>query len=172
MQLSLDFKFQKYHIWKYGETDDHLIRTTDYSLPGHLDGHVELIQPTTIFARWNKMKATFHFDKDSFKETQIAKFFSGGSQETDSTNGAPAVDPSCNATVTVGCLQQLYNIGDYKPQAVQNNSIGISSYLEEFVNEQDLQSFYREQRPEAVNSTFKFISVNGEKCLFLLGLQR
>ncbi|EKM79916.1 hypothetical protein AGABI1DRAFT_72616 [Agaricus bisporus var. burnettii JB137-S8] len=150
----------KYHVWKYGETDDHLIRTTDYSLPDHLNEHVELIQPTTIFARWSKMKATFHLDKDIFEEIPIAKFVSSTSQDLGLADGVTVVDPSCNATVTIRCLQQLYKTGNYKPRASEKNSIGISSYLEEFVNEQDLKTFYLEQRPDAINSTFTFISVN------------
>ncbi|KAG5639936.1 hypothetical protein DXG03_002312, partial [Asterophora parasitica] len=59
------------------------------------------------------------------------------------------------------CLQQLYNIGGYVPQAPQKNGIGITGYLEQFANNADLKSFYLDQRPEAVNSTYKFISVKG-----------
>ncbi|KAF9450674.1 subtilisin-like protein [Macrolepiota fuliginosa MF-IS2] len=151
----------KYHIWKYDGTDDHLIRTTDYSLPDHLHGHIELIQPTTIFARWNKMKATLHYDVGSLFKSSIKKVFSGNSHKADLLGSVPTVDPSCNATVTLSCLQQLYNFKDYRPQVPEKNSVGVSSYLEQFANLEDLKSFYLDQRPEAVNTTFELISVNG-----------
>jgi tripeptidyl-peptidase-1 len=108
------------------------------------------------------MKATIHIDKDTVNEVPISKFVPGN------TGDGATIDPSCNTTVTLSCLDQLYKIGNYKPQATHKNSIAISSYLEQFLNEQDLRSFYLEQRPEAVNSTFEFISVNGEKNLPLL----
>lgn len=75
-------------------------------------------------------------------------------------NGLP-VDASCNTTVTIKCLQQLYNAVGYVPSATANNSIAITGYLEEFANKQDLQTFYAEQRPDAVNSSYTFISVKG-----------
>ncbi len=148
-------------MWKYGDTDDYLIRTTDYSLPDHLHEHVELIQPTTLFARWDKMRTTLHFDKDSVVESTISTVLDGTTYKADVTGNAPAVDPSCNATVTLSCIAQLYNFVGYKPQVPTKNSIGITGYLEQFANLADLKSFNLEQRPEAANSTFEFISVKG-----------
>lgn len=108
------------------------------------------------------MRATLHHHADSHVESTISTVFGGSAHKLNPNGGAPAVDPSCNDTVTLNCIGQLYNFVDYKPQAPQSNSIGISSYLEQFANLQDLKSFYLEQRPEAANSTFEFISVNGE----------
>lgn len=113
------------------------------------------------------MKATLHFDKDSFIQSTVKDFFTGKTHKASLTGNEPEVDPSCNATVTLSCLQQLYNFVDYEPQVPEKNSIGISSYLEQFANLQDLKSFYLEQRPEAANSTFEFISVNGKCCELL-----
>lgn len=113
------------------------------------------------------MKTTLHIDKDTFEEVPVAGFISGNPPNSGSADSATAVDPSCNATVTIRCLQQLYKTGNYKQQATQKNSIAISSYLEEFVNKEDLQAFYIDQRPDAVNSSFNLISVKGEKILFL-----
>ena len=39
--------------------------------------------------------------------------------------------------------------------------MGITAYLEQFANIEDLQTFFADQRPDALNSTFKFVSVNG-----------
>ncbi|KAJ3572259.1 hypothetical protein NP233_g3201 [Leucocoprinus birnbaumii] len=137
----------KYHIWNYDGTDDHLIRTTEYHLPEHLGRHIDLIQPTTLFARWNKMKAT------SFFEDAAAELFGLEDQ----------VQPSCNQTITVNCLKELYNFKGYHSSENRNNAIGISSYLEEYINNNDLQAFYKEQVPAAVGSKYQLISVNGGK---------
>jgi tripeptidyl-peptidase-1 len=70
------------------------------------------------------------------------------------------VDASCITTITISCLQQLYNFVGFKPSS-GGNSIGITGYLDEFANLQDLQSFYADQRPDALNSSYKYFSVNG-----------
>lgn len=41
------------------------------------------------------------------------------------------VDPSCNTTITVDCLKQLYNATNFEAEG--NGSIGITGYLEQFV---------------------------------------
>lgn len=78
------------------------------------------------------------------------------------------VDASCNRTITITCLQQLYNAVGFTPSGKTKNQIGITGYLEQFANIADLQQFYADQRPDALNSTFKFISVNGTCLKFIL----
>jgi tripeptidyl-peptidase-1 len=41
------------------------------------------------------------------------------------------VDPSCNTTITVDCLKQLYNATNFEGQG--KGSIGITGYLEQNV---------------------------------------
>lgn len=72
------------------------------------------------------------------------------------------VDASCNTTITITCLKQLYNAVGFVPSA-KGNKIGITGYLDQFANIADLQMFFADQRPDAVNSTFTFISINGKK---------
>lgn len=70
------------------------------------------------------------------------------------------MDPACNVSITINCLKQLYNIGNFTPSAA-GNSIGITGYLEQYANDADLQSFYADQVPQAVGSSFEVISVKG-----------
>jgi len=73
------------------------------------------------------------------------------------------VDPSCNETVTIKCLQQLYNAVGYVPKiSEKENRIGVTGFLEQYANIEDLNAFYADQVPQAVGSSFEFISVNGE----------
>ncbi|KAJ7126418.1 subtilisin-like protein [Mycena crocata] len=148
----------KYHIWKHTGRGGYLVRTTSYSLPKTLIEHVELIQPTTMFGSFKKLKSTIHSNSEVDANAQVE------SQEsiTDPATGA-TVDASCNTTITITCLKEIYNAVGYSPSQHIGNSIGITGYLEENANREDLQSFYVDQVPAAaaVNSTFKFISVAG-----------
>jgi tripeptidyl-peptidase I len=45
--------------------------------------------------------------------------------------------------------------------AQNGNHVAITSYLGQYANIADLQAFYEDQRPDAVNSSFHFVSVDG-----------
>ncbi|KAG5653561.1 hypothetical protein H0H81_012250 [Sphagnurus paluster] len=146
-----------YHVWKHVSSGSRLVRTTSYSLPEHIHAHVDVIQPTTMFALWKGLKTTLHYE-DHVEELPVVN--SLVTSQLKLASGL-TVDPACNKSITISCLQQLYNISGYVPKATKQNGIGITGYLEEFVNNQDLQSFYQDQRPDAINSTYNFISVKG-----------
>jgi tripeptidyl-peptidase I len=46
----------------------------------------------------------------------------------DSGSGV-TVNPSCNKTITIQCLQELYNAVGVVPSATINNSIAVTGYL-------------------------------------------
>ena len=71
------------------------------------------------------------------------------------------VNASCNSTITVSCLKQLYNAVSYSPSATSKNQLAITGYLEQYANRKDLQLFFRDQVPTAINSTFEFVSIKG-----------
>ncbi|KAF9478385.1 tripeptidyl peptidase A [Pholiota conissans] len=146
----------KYYVWKHAKSGDELVRTTSYSLPSNLHHHVEVVQPTTIFGRFKPSKATFSILEDLGSVLGLHK-----GAHISSGSSAVAVDASCNTTITVSCLHQLYNAVGYVPSDTAENGIGVTGYLEQFANNQDLQSFYADQVPTALNSSFKFESVAG-----------
>lgn len=143
----------KYNVYTHKDGDS-VIRTESYSLPSHLHSHVDLVTPTISFARFKTFKSTVHYpDYTESVEFDSAKLATGAA--------APGgVDPSCNATVTLSCLKQLYNI-NYKPKLPKGSGIGITGYLNQYLNNADQKLFYADQLPEAVNSTYKFFSVKG-----------
>ena len=161
-------------MWKHTESNDSLVRTTSFSLPRNLREHVDVIQPTTMFTRWKGMKSNLVWD-DATEQKSTLNALAPISNVASGTT----VDRSCNVSITITCLQQLYNAVGYQPKATNKNGIGIIGYLEEFANIQDLQSFYADQRPDALNSSFKFVSVKGlpllilrttfSHCLFFIG---
>ncbi|KAH9026459.1 subtilisin-like protein [Lactarius hengduanensis] len=146
----------EFRMWKHTEDGDALVRTTQYSLPPHLDEHIELIQPTTVFNRAKAQRTTYHFiDLNPVASSQSlsAKVTVPGSGVT--------VDASCNMTITVSCLKQLYNAVNYAPQAPDKNAIALTGYLEQFANFADLKQFYADQVPAAVNTSFDVVLING-----------
>ena len=132
------------------------MRTTSYSVPAHLDEHIDLIQPTTLFSTFRSMKTTFRLHKDAPPVIDAT----APPISIPSASGGK-VDASCNRTITITCLLELYNAVGYKPSAKTGNQIAITGYLDQFANIADLQLFYADQRPDALNTSFKFISVAG-----------
>ncbi|KAM5534444.1 hypothetical protein V8D89_011911 [Ganoderma adspersum] len=151
----------KYHVWTHDATGTSIVRTTSYSLPEHLHDHVELIQPTTMFSHTKSLKTTFHFSHFSQSDTGATSVAADAPPINIPSASGGHVDASCNATVTITCLQQLYNAVGFTPSAKNGNQIGITGYLEQFANIQDLQTFYTNQRPDALNSSFNTVLING-----------
>jgi tripeptidyl-peptidase I len=149
-------------VWKHDRDGDVLVRTTEYSLPAHLDEHIQLIQPTTAFHRAKGQRTTFHFSPAS----ETSPSFAAGDKIT-VPGSAVTVDASCKRTITVSCLKQLYNAAGYVPQAPQKNAIALTGYLGEFANFTDLQQFYADQVPNAVNTSFDVALIDGACHLFL-----
>ncbi|OJT09515.1 Tripeptidyl-peptidase sed3 [Trametes pubescens] len=148
----------EYHVWTHDASGESVVRTTEYSIPEHLDDHVELVQPTTMFSRMRSLKTTFHIN--DVQEKVAAAPAAAPPISIPSASGGH-VDASCNQTITITCLQQLYNAVGFTPSTKHGNEIGITGYLEEFANIQDLQSFYADQRPDALNSSFTTVLING-----------
>ena len=113
-----------------------------------------------MFGRWNDFKTNVHIDK-----TPDSQFDDIGSRILVSGS---ALDPSCNHTITITCLQRLYGTAGYTPLAGTSNQIGITGFLGEFANIVDLQLFYANQTPDALGSDFTFIPINGSFLLRLL----
>lgn len=148
-------KIKTYHVWTHEKSGDTLVRTLSYSVPENIHSHVELIQPTTMFARMKQHKTTFRFSGNS-AEVPAAAF-----GEKITLPSGITVDASCNTTVTISCLKQLYNAVGFNASARVGNEIGITGYLGQFANIADLQLFFADQRTDAINSTFNVVSVNG-----------
>jgi len=146
-----------YHVWKHSESGDHLVRTTSYSLPKHLHDHIDLVQPTTTFGRFKQHKSTV---VPAGPDAVIAKPDPNVPGVVDAVSGV-TVDASCNTTITISCLQQLYNAVGVLPSATIGNSIAVTAYLGQFANIADLQLFYKDQVPAAVGTNFTLVSVDG-----------
>ncbi|KAJ8592808.1 subtilisin-like protein [Rhizopogon salebrosus TDB-379] len=144
-----------YHIYKNAKTGESIVRTTSYSLPEILHEHVDLIQPTTMFARLKALESTLLWTNQAQPSVSSP---SGGTITGPAGN---QIDASCNDTVTLSCLRQLYNALDYNTSATNGNQLGITGYLGEYANNADLQQFYQLQNPSAYGSNYTLVSING-----------
>lgn len=116
-----------------------------------------------MFSRWGPHKATIHWPSEQeLEEDSKAEALALQRQSRLLSTTGTEVDLSCNTTITLTCLKQLYNTVGYVPQVPAKTSIGTTGYLEQFANLEDLKSFYLDQLPEAVNSSFTFVSVKGD----------
>jgi len=140
----------EYHNYKHKDGSI-VARTTSWSLPRHLHGHIDAIQPTTSFFRGAAREATW-VDK--------AVTVPAGYAPPKNTSIAAV----CNVTsVTPHCFQTLYNTKWYKTQASDKNSIGFTNYLGEIPIRPDTKMFLQKYRPEAVSQAYAFkqISIDG-----------
>ncbi|KAG2041998.1 peptidase S8/S53 domain-containing protein [Suillus americanus] len=144
-----------YHVYKHAGTGESIVRTTSYSLPEILHNHVDLIQPTTMFARFKAFKSTL------FWGNQLQDPVLSTSSGTITGPAGNQVNASCNSTITISCLKQLYNAVAYNTSATNGNQLGLTGYLGQYANNMDLQQFFQLENPSAYGSNYTFVSVNG-----------
>ncbi|KAN0097087.1 Peptidase S8/S53 domain containing protein [Tylopilus felleus] len=145
----------KYDVYTHSDSGESIVRTTSYSLPETLHEHVELIQPTTMFTRLRPFRSTLHWSNT---------VPTGSLTPSTGTLTGPAgnpVDASCNGTITITCLRQLYNAVGYNTSATNGNKIAVTAYLELYANNQDLQQFFQLENPMAYGSNYTYVSING-----------
>ncbi|KZO99708.1 subtilisin-like protein [Calocera viscosa TUFC12733] len=138
----------EYHLFSHRSTGEHIVRTTAFSLPAEVHPHVRTVQPTTLFARPRALRSPVR----ALQPLADAVF--------DGAEGAASAASSCKTSVTPACLESLYATTGYTASA-NATMLGITGYLEQYANAQDLQSFYKGYAESAVGSTFQTVLVNG-----------
>ena len=96
------------------ETGENIVRTLAYSLPDALQGHVDMVQPTTFFglrAMRSTISSIVPFDEDSLH-----------------VNDSEAIAGCTGSTITPKCLSNLYNFAS--ATATQTTGrMGIAGFL-------------------------------------------
>lgn len=114
----LNTKFQYYQ--SDGVTK---LRTTGYSIPDSLSRHIDFITPTTFFG-----KTTAQAPMDLPQAPKLGKRQSG-------------IDDSCKTLITPQCIKEVYNIGNYTPDAKSGSQIAFGSFLNQSARTEDLSLF-------------------------------
>ncbi|PWY97979.1 subtilisin-like protein [Testicularia cyperi] len=144
------------HVFEHRDTGALAIRAERYSVPRHVDEHLDYVGGLTYFGTPKAHKSDAIIIDDD--EDSIA------ASKKPMAAGAAGDPPACNASsVTSLCLRQLYNTVDYVPKAPSAQLIGVSGFLEEYPNYSDYFKFLQEQRPDAYKAGYNFTvtSVNG-----------
>ncbi|KAF8523792.1 subtilisin-like protein [Hysterangium stoloniferum] len=139
----------KYQVFRHKESGEYTVRTLEWSLPRSVHSHIDVVEPTTMFGRLKKMKAT------SFLQPPVKD------EGPDEFSGLAVPPTTCNTKITPSCLRTLYNTINYVPAATNVNKLGVAGYLGEFANNADLQTFFQKFRTDAVGGTFTTVQVNG-----------
>ncbi|KAJ5683613.1 Peptidase S8/S53 subtilisin/kexin/sedolisin [Penicillium macrosclerotiorum] len=123
------------------------LRTLEYSIPDSLQGHVNLVTPTTRFGQLHANRATLH----SKAKVADAAF----------RQAALAPSADCNVAITPQCLKSLYSIGDYEADPTNGNKVAFASYLEQYARYSDLALFEQNIAPHAQGLNFTVIEYHG-----------
>ncbi|KZV66414.1 subtilisin-like protein [Peniophora sp. CONT] len=151
-----------FHTWQHTESGHVTVRTTSYSLPKRVHQHIDLVYPTTYFSNTRALRSTvqtFKAPESMQANHKLSSQRLSVSGSNSSSNGT--VDPSCGQMITPDCLLDLYNARGYNASAESNNSIGVTGFIGQNAVFEDVQSFYADFVPEASNSSFDVVLVNG-----------
>ncbi|KAH2247872.1 vesicle formation at the endoplasmic reticulum [Aspergillus fumigatus] len=99
------------------------LRTTQYSIPDHLTESIDLIAPTVFFGKEQNSALSSH----AVKLPALPR--------------RAATNSSCANLITPDCLVEMYNLGDYKPDASSGSRVGFGSFLNESANYADLAAY-------------------------------
>ncbi|KAI0365677.1 family S53 protease [Pilatotrama ljubarskyi] len=112
------------------------VRTLAYSIPTDLQGHLDFVHPTTPFSG-----RVFDFVPSRADKPEPAVNLT-----------SDAVPASCATTITPACLQALYGI-PATLATTKSNTLGVSGFIEQFANQQDLKTFLTRFRPDLPSTT-------------------
>lgn len=139
----------KYQTFDNPRTGKSVVRTLEYGVPEELAKNIALIQPTTMFGL-NAMGKIVHNPRLFEAVTTFS------SKEAVS---ASAIDIACNASITPDCLANLYGFKGYTPAG--KGKIGVSGFLEQAAQYDDLTEFMQRYKPEGAAANFSVVSING-----------
>lgn len=125
------------------------LRTTQYSIPDHLTGDIELITPTTYFGKPSAARRITSFPPSKRPATAT----------TAKRASSVPVDPSCRTLITPSCIKQLYSVGNYTADPKSGSRVGFGSFLNQSAIYLDLELF--EQRFGIPSQNFSVELING-----------
>ncbi|KAH9013336.1 subtilisin-like protein [Lactarius hengduanensis] len=127
-----------YQLYRYAGTNETILRTVGYALPAALHVHVQTVAPTTYFGSPFTPRKRPHGHRGQ----------------------AAAALSARDGIVTPATLRSLYNSVTYQPAATEQNMIGVTGFLGEYVGDEDLEEFMRRYRSDANDATFLVIDIN------------
>ncbi|KAI0013861.1 tripeptidyl peptidase [Xylariaceae sp. FL0662B] len=151
----------KYYLYCHNRSGRNVIRTLQWSVPYHLDTHIQIIEPTTAFiqprpAQWKYGAPEPLWEQagrlPTYDELVEEDKLERGSIKIPSVDKLPAnptVQDACNRlAMSPLCLRVLYGMIDYQIKAPQESGIGVVNFLGETANRSDVDLFLKTYRSE------------------------
>jgi tripeptidyl-peptidase-1 len=160
-----------YNVYSNEEDGSSLVRAPQWSLPEHLHGHIETIQPTNSFFRtkpqgWRAEPPEPQWFLDgrlpTHQEMVDEDLLDRGHidiPELENLPSNPTAAQACNRlAVSPLCLRTLYGALGYAAQVPENNSIGLVNYHRQSNNRSDSDLFLKLYRKDAAaaNAAYTF----------------
>ncbi|PCH41060.1 family S53 protease-like protein [Wolfiporia cocos MD-104 SS10] len=135
----------QYNVYTHETTGNTAVRTMSYSVPDELSAHVDAVYPTTTFPSIKSFAPVMRVVKSRSRKGHSTK----GASNTDAATG---VSSSCEDVITPSCLQSLYGIPT-TAATQSSNTLGVSGFIDQFANKQDLQTFLSKFRTDIPDTT-------------------
>ncbi|KAJ7198545.1 peptidase S8/S53 domain-containing protein, partial [Mycena pura] len=148
----------RFSVFGHAESGTRVLRTLKYSLPAALMPHITFVHPITAFFDPLRHGAgRLALDEDipvvAHRRGQLEKRPVALNQSD---------FPSCIAIIDPPCVREIYNIGNYTPQALHlgRNRIGVAGYLNIWARQDSLTLFLNDYIPESIGSNYTLDVVN------------
>lgn len=140
----LDTQFHYFH-----RQDTTQIRTRQYSIPMDLRELVDMIQPTTRFGQPHSQTGLLTVNKRDSDPLPIDQSLLTG------------YDPDfCNSTITPECIRGLYKMSDFHASPKGATKLGISGFIEQGAQFEDLKKFTSLTSPTIKDYDFSIVGIN------------
>lgn len=171
----------KFYQFVHDDDGNTLVRTLEWSIPGHLRDHIDVIQPTNSFFqtvpqdRYGGIPKP-QWDLDgrlpTYEELMEEDLIERGHLDVPALKDLPAhptVDQACNRlAVSSLCLRVMYGTLDYEVQQQppdNTNKVGLVNFLGNNNNRSDVARYLEIYRPDAAAAgaadAFETILING-----------
>ncbi|KAJ7353612.1 peptidase S8/S53 domain-containing protein [Mycena albidolilacea] len=141
----------EYHVYQHTHGDTRLACSA-YSVPAHVQHHIELITPTLHFDGRPSSKRGTQLSARNFKAVSAADHLKPDSNDLS----------NCDVRITPPCYRALYNIpAEPTIRAASQNSFAIVEYTPQAYLGPDLDLFFANFSPSLVGSRPELISIDG-----------
>lgn len=147
-----------YQLYHHAETNDTVLRTTSYSLPETLHGHIQTVVPTTYFGSPRSQRATQHVRPSG---VSVAREEAGLSGEF--VTDLPSREVVWSGFTTPSYLRWQYKTIGYEPAAtaVGRNGLGIVGFDRQYPSTRDLSIFMKEFRASGRDADYDVLQIKG-----------
>nr|GAT51485.1 tripeptidyl peptidase A [Mycena chlorophos] len=134
----------RFGVYEHQNSGKRVLRTLAYSLPDSIADHIKFVHPTTAF-----MDPTNRRRSVERRDTGPVPF-----------NQSDFV--SCYSVIDPPCVREIFNIGNYTPQAVHKggNRIGVAGYLDIWARPDSFKQYINDYIPESIGSNYTFDVAN------------